>query len=398
MILLFLSLLAFPYASCLKVLIFEEPIFTRIRSLPTGVILSSASDEDLPDSFVLCSSHKQKKVDGKTPFTLYGEDGSPWLAFSIWLWNSKVVLFADVQRGTWLRFHEISPPWTHVWLHVCAAVDTMTGNLTLSLNGKEAMTKHSEKLKTNKPPLLNGHLSLGMTNSSRLSTRSGGIRQFYGSITNLNILLCQQRTNVQELTKKPCYIRGDFLAWSDMRFSESNNFKMKEVEWECEEQENMREVRLPIMTSWLEANKTCTTLGNGHLSQLDSKDNKQCWSKRTERIKPEGICNKFWLPISDDAEEGFFRNTVTKKIERLLPWKFGAAQGGRDYNFVGMAWEGYKWQFHDLSGNESMCVVCDICVKAIFKLRGLCTTSFFGKSKTFCAKIERLLSRSSLCC
>ena len=130
--------------------------FGGARSAPPGSPLSSATlingqEERLTDRFVVCFSTKLTKLDEKSPFVLYGENNAPWLAFSFW--SEGTGLWAELQ-GKWLNFHILEKPWTHVWIHICADVDTVSGNISVFVEGRKPTTKNSERLKTNRPEYL----------------------------------------------------------------------------------------------------------------------------------------------------------------------------------------------------------------------------------------------------
>ena len=69
--------------SSVRVLDFGSVIYAAPESLLTSVVLTNVTDVNLPDQFILCSSIKQNKIDGKVPFDLFGEDRSlGWLLAS----------------------------------------------------------------------------------------------------------------------------------------------------------------------------------------------------------------------------------------------------------------------------------------------------------------------------
>ena len=78
--------------------------FGPASKAPPGSPLSTATltnvpVKTVPDRFILCYSSRQDKVDRKSPFVLYGEDDSPWLAFSLWWSVNEVVLWAEVWKS-----------------------------------------------------------------------------------------------------------------------------------------------------------------------------------------------------------------------------------------------------------------------------------------------------------
>ena len=101
------------YSMAEQVVSFEGVKLTPSPSSLSFATVTSVPEEKLPDSFIICSTTRQTKIDGKRPFVLYGEDNNPWLAFSFWRSDSGVVLWAEVQTGSWAGFNNLRKPWTH---------------------------------------------------------------------------------------------------------------------------------------------------------------------------------------------------------------------------------------------------------------------------------------------
>ena len=182
--------------------------FGRAGTEPPGSSLNSAllvggSSGTVPERFVLCSSTRQEKLDSKGSYILLGENGQPWLAFSVWKHGAGAQLWMAIQREYWEKLYFIEKPvMTRFWIHLCADVDTITGNLTVSLNGRPSMTVNSERLKVKKPVILENHLEIGI---SRTSGSQGGDQQFFGVVTNVNIFSHNETFNIslESMSKKP---------------------------------------------------------------------------------------------------------------------------------------------------------------------------------------------------
>ena len=147
--------------SSVRVLDFSSAIYAAPYTPFSSAVLTNMTEDNLPHHFILCFSIKQNKIDGKIPFAIYGEDKKPWLAFSFWKSSSGVFLWADVRTGNFTKLHNIEKPWTHVWIHLCAEVDTITGNIIVSLNGGTPIRGREENLMTNKPCSLKDKIIIG---------------------------------------------------------------------------------------------------------------------------------------------------------------------------------------------------------------------------------------------
>ena len=97
----------------LKVFKFTETILDPGDDNLSFVTLANHPTKELPDKFIICSSHKQGKVDGKSFYVLYDDDHVPWLSVSIWEQGESVNIWADVQNGVWLNLGKTGKPWTN---------------------------------------------------------------------------------------------------------------------------------------------------------------------------------------------------------------------------------------------------------------------------------------------
>ena len=67
---------------------------------------------------------------------------------------------------------------------MCAQIDSVSGKISVSLNGRPPLTKRSEKLrKEDKPEQLENHLELGITDTQIVD---GGKRSFNGKVSNVH--------------------------------------------------------------------------------------------------------------------------------------------------------------------------------------------------------------------
>jgi hypothetical protein len=347
----------------------------------SSAVLSSAQTDRLPDRFILCSSTKQGKVDNKSPFLLYGQDDIPWLAFSHWLADDGSYLWVDIRHGRfWGKLHAIENPLTHVWRHICADIDTTTGTLIVSLNGRTSLNMTTKYLRENKPDYLKGKLEIGLTKNVDDNVKAGTKlwRQFFGFVTNINIFHYDDTKSVEKMSLNPCSNVGDYMAWDKADFDwKGINMTTLDIAPEsiCEIMPETYNVLLPTEMTRLEAKQGCNILGGNMSKIIDENDlhNKVTW------VKAEmSSCAILWTPFTDETKEGVYTNSNDGTIEHFLPWKEGQPNGGSSQNFVGAYLE--HEHYGDWSANHRFCVSCDLHKETTFRMRGLCKSSYLGES------------------
>ena len=336
-----------------RVLDFAAATFADSSSPVSTVVITNSPAEVLPQRFILCFSIKHAIIDNKSPFIIYGENKEPWLAFSFWISTAGLTLYAGVQRSTWIRLHLVEKPWTHVWMPVCADVDTESGGMSVTLNGGLAIKANVGKLKTQIP------------------------NQFIGQITNINIF---RHTKSIDIANMNLCLGGDFMNWSSTEL-EQRGIGMNIIEDDnfCDHKDTY-EILLPLVASWHTADHHCKRLG--HMTQIN---NAMQLNTTASLAKNSGkSCSGIWTAISDELEEGEYRDTETGDILMFLPWGEGQPNGGIDQNRVIIDFN-LNALYNDLTETEKMCVSCTLKTTKTFKLRGLCKETDLGKkhSKIF---------------
>ena len=362
---------------CTLLLLFGTPIssskvldFAPAKLSPSGFgsVLTNLPEESFPDHFIICSSIKHSKINAKSPFVLLGENEKPWLAFSFWNYDTGVILWAEIQ-GTWTKLDNVDRPWTHVWIHLCADVDTITGNFSVSLNGKQPMMATNSKLVTNKPKKITTRLEVRWNQNSIYAAAEV---QFIGSLTNLNIFYSSQEYSLVRVSKKPC-TDGDYMAWSKIEFKqEVEAMKVTEDDNVCTAKDSY-DIVLPMMASWHEADHQCK--GLGLMTQVENPKQLNSTVELVERsLLP---CTGIWMPISDEDEEGVFKDTNSGDLVTYIPWREDQPNGGPNENFVGIILQDTA-SYWDLPGKYKLCVSCNLKATTSFNLRGLCKGTKLG--------------------
>ena len=355
--------------SSVRVLDFGSAIYAAPNTSLTFAVLTNMTEEKLPDQFILCFSVKQNKLDGKIPFALYGEDKKPWLAFSFWKGSSGVSLWADVQTGNFTKLHSIEKPWTHVWMHLCAEVDTVTGDMAVSLNGGTPIIGRDENLLTNKPSYLKDNIKIGLSKENYFAL---GSDQFFGFVSNINIFTSNKSQSLESMTSNPCN-QGDFMAWSITGLEKTGiNLKITEDDDVCSHT-NTYDIILPGLASWHEADHQCKGLG-----QMTKIDDATDLKKIVALVKENTMsCTGVWMPISDEVKEGEFLNTYTQELVTFLPWRKGQPNGGIGENFIALVLQGNA-SYWDLAESDQLCASCILKTGKSFRLRGLCKGTHLG--------------------
>ena len=89
-------------------------------------------------------------------------------------------------------------------------------------------------------------------------------------------------------------------------------------------------------------------------------------------------CDYVWTPLTDEEEEGKFKNIETGYLASYLPWNSGNPDGFTKQNNVVL--DLVSKEFNDLSGTwTNTCNTCDLPINTTFSLLGICKDTFLGK-------------------
>ena len=144
--------------------------------------LQTPAKTKLPDRFVLCTSHLETSIDGNNFFTIFGEDGQPWLSLSIWSNEGHPILWMTKSKS-WFQIMDIKEVWLNFWINICMQVNTLAGNINLTVNGELPILTDVQELRIQKPNIITNKLFLGLSDQGLPKDP----RQFVGSITNVKL-------------------------------------------------------------------------------------------------------------------------------------------------------------------------------------------------------------------
>ena len=92
--------------------------------------------------------------------------------------------------------------------------------------------------------------------------------------------------------------------------------------------------------------------------------------------KSNSDCGAVWLPLSDEKEEGVYRNTYTGMIETYLPWAPNQPNGGKSENYVLLLLDVAGYDDNDKT--DEFCVSCTLDRNITFRRQGLSKQSYLG--------------------
>ena len=192
------------YVNSLKVFSFNSHIANHDQL--SKAVLMNSPEETLPEKFIFCFSVKQDKVGGKRPFLIRDRNMQPWMAVSFWKWGGDVALWFEIGKSEWIKSIRVNTS-VKFWSHICAGIDTITGNISVSMDGGSIMTGISKMLTEDvAPKKLDQQLELGITETVDLF---GGRQQFHGEISNNQFhLFGEQPSQLTMLSKDPCATKG----------------------------------------------------------------------------------------------------------------------------------------------------------------------------------------------
>ena len=363
-----LILLTANVCSSIKVFSFNS---TGDKDFFSSASLVESPTKNLPIRFITCFAMKQDKTD-RSPILLRGDTGQPWIAFGIWNFDRQIALWGEVRKREWQMFHELPRPWKF-WRHICADIDTLTGNVTVSVDGTPSVTSTFKTLREQKPRNLG--LDLGWTEAV---IAAGGNRSFRGEVSNVHFYFSNGSLSTETLSKNPCETQGSYLAWSNMKFSINgeNVFEFNETDKDvCTVQPKFYDVLLPGKMTWDEGNHLCNAIGGGKMTEVKNECDIEIVASKMSKIAAS--CTKLWLPLSDEKMEGFWENTNEGTKASLLKWADGQPNGLRVQNHAALYIE--TLDFGDFVSGALECVSCKLSTMAVLTLRGVCKDSYLGK-------------------
>ena len=222
----------------------------------------------LPKSFVLCTSHLETSIDGRSFMTIYGDDEHPWLAMSIWSYEAIPILFVSrtiSDKTVWTRIMDIKETWLNFWIHICMHVDTETEILNVSINGEALVKEKLNGLNAQRPTNFNKKIYVGLSHQNRQLDP----QQFVGSVTNINIFdgNTANKNKIQEMSKNLSSLEGSIISLNSIWMLKGNVIEEEEEDEKiCFERESYV-VAIPVSMGLSQGLDICKKLGNSIMTE-----------------------------------------------------------------------------------------------------------------------------------
>ena len=356
------------------------------HSSPSFASLTSSPTEELPKSFVLCTSHKQNKMDGNGFFHVLGEDGTAWFSLKF----MKTPAEEDVElmaifgaEGVSFFLGGIPNFKMKVWYHICSSVDTVNGTFSTAVNGdliSEGLEGGTELMK-NKPRDLKSKLVIGAWINT-WGNQGHQYHQFHGAVSNVRLFSSAYSIDLERFSLSPCSSGpGDYLTWEKMTWGlTGNGVREGESRWSvCHEHETDDTVlAIPIPIIQNRALEVCNILGRGKLPTASNQSRLLTyidWYNRTTAAS----CSSIWTPYSDEKEEGEFVNLEDNSKATYLPWLKGQPNGDRLQNSIAINPYMRLTPYVDLNSQTKSCSWCTVKLSLVLHLRGACLESCLGE-------------------
>ena len=326
-----------------------------------------ATDVELPDNFIICSSIKQARFDDLSFYYISGKDSLEWMRveFRTYSKATKLTLRWD---GKFHRVGKLQNPRLDYWYHICLSLDSTKGKMEIAVNG-DSLGNILDKNVTNIPSKLKMQIGNSYDN-----------QQFQGSVANIRIF---KEGNTTDVSAVPCKLRqSTILPWNP------NNWTVVGSDWSLVEEfedifcapSDHYNLAIPLRITINESMDICKhKLNNSIIPFQEDPDlfhKYIAWHKNTT----EGICSNIWTPFSDQQTEGLFLNMNNNAADaELQVWNKGEPNGGRDENFVVI--DVQRAALNDVAGNKLSCSSCLLSSSLLLQLDGLCEGSLIGNGQ-----------------
>ena len=200
--------------------IFNFPKITNyINEKISTVNLSNIPTKELPDIFVICSTHKQEEFNTKNTrimYSIYSDEDFDELWFSIGLWaNNK--LWVNVKNLHWYPFSYLPAHLVLDWFTICIEINTIRQSISASIGG-ENLHKVENITSLDKPPRL--YLKMGVVDLHGYSQDYTKNYPYHGMITEINVFN-STKIEIIDMSKYPCnFMEANvFLKWDSMHWN-----------------------------------------------------------------------------------------------------------------------------------------------------------------------------------
>ena len=357
----YLLLLVIQDSAGIKMFEFEKtPGITPVGF--SAATLESQITPQLPNEFVLCSSHFQREVNTKSTRTIYviyedEEFVTPWFNIGIW---SENYLWANIEHNYWYAIGQVSDEDYAGWIHICLKIDINKLEIETSINGKSFNKTQVRKFQV--VPKFN--LKIGVVHHSEKAVQS----QFFGRVSNIQLLRYEEETLLHDLTKNLCNEREEqsILLWSDFKWNLSGeNVKALDTDssYVCSNS-SFFDLYVPFSITRGRAKDICSKLGNGEISSVQN---------------PFYIeeCEDLWTPYLYSQMKG---KTINEYSHENVSINWCDGMPLNRTNFDQVTFDNLKDCYENTNrvALYEYCTICNSSFKTIYTMRGNCKSSILG--------------------
>ena len=172
------------------------------------VELSSAKLENkpldnLPESFIICSTHHQDKFntpDTHTWYVLYRDEDFqiPWFSIGFWSYQR---LWASLNNTYWYEVSHLPSTLIDDWITICVEIDTVQRTISTSIGGETFHKTENVKGLEERPKL---NLRLGIVDIPD----HGKLHQFHGKVAEVSVF---NSKNITSISRNLCKYKTDIL-------------------------------------------------------------------------------------------------------------------------------------------------------------------------------------------
>lgn len=147
----------------------------------------------------------------------------------------------------------------------------------------------------------------------------------------------------------------------------------------------------------------CVALGRGKMTFVKSAEELIDFFGKFQKTLLPHLCRAIWTPLSDQEEEGSFKNLIDPTFPTFIPWARGQPNGAHIENGVSIRWNptkpGFAPAYYDQNEHQgkekSICSSCSLAEDFSLRLWGACRDTLLGKIDP--THLNSFIPRYNLC-
>ena len=360
-------------------------VFGPEETMADYAVLGFDGKMDLPSSFTICSSvHMHFMTFIISFYQLYQDDGKPWF---MWLIRTERDL-KRFQEHLELRFSDqilggldTVPIMPNSWYHACTALDTVSGHITIVVNGHIIFDQVLEEFNNfKKPKSLEGRLGLFKV---AYPIDSGMWLNLRTRLTNLNVynsaLTDDKMINLTD--GESCSEEGDYLSWKEAQWNVTGYINQETTIKEealCFQPRSNLVLFTAKFVDWEDCMLFCEKFPNTRSPSV--RTDKELLEmmravKRIQNLNPREMVLPYWIAVTDSKIEGQWVDYYTSDPVDIKGVAAGKIDGGEIQNCGLILTARGGWQDWECRTRSQVMCLCESKGQMFLTLRGLCPDS-----------------------